>query len=80
MADGQYPEHERMAKIVDASQQIGEFIENGGYVLAHYNDSGRLVPDQRTTFEILADFFDIDLDKIESEKRAMLDAIRKEHG
>jgi hypothetical protein len=29
---------------------------------------------QKTTLQVLADYFDIDLDKIEAEKRAMLHA------
>lgn len=79
-----YPEHERLKAISDKSQAIGEFVEwlggAKGIVLAENIgsrgwDSG-LVPTGRTITALLAEFYEIDLDVIEHEKRAMLDALR----
>ena len=90
-----YPEHEKLSKIVDKSQSIGEFLEwlrfSKGIHLAswltievaavpeynwaayHYDD---LAYHGETTTDLLAEFFDIDQDKLEQEKRQMLDEIR----
>jgi hypothetical protein len=76
-----YPECEKMAAIADKSQIINDFIEwfmnkkdifvckfdegsNGYYVWGYSME------------KILAEFFDIDLYKIEKERRQMLDEIR----
>ena len=78
-----YPEHEKLAKVSDKSQVIGEFCEwlgEQGYCLAAYDDryySGRfLFNDGWDTQRRLAEFFDIDRGKLEAEKRQMLDEIR----
>lgn len=74
-----YPEHEKLKLIKDQSQIIGEFlawlqykkkislctIENDDYV-GYY----------KRIEEILANYFDIDLNKIEKEKMEMLNEIR----
>lgn len=123
-----YPEHEKMSKIVDKSQAIGEFLDwlqqEKGAVVHHWvsNDyeekcpgssifhfcvdgkrahgvGGELIAtavsctrckgtgkvtehfegwmDVGNTSDLLAEFFGIDLKKIEQEKRAMLDSIRE---
>ena len=79
--DDAYPEHAKMAKIADISQEIGEFIEalpKLGLLLADAQGDGfgRLFVTARSTNEILAQYFNIDLDKIETEKRQMLKQIR----
>lgn len=85
-----YPEHEKLKAVQVESQAIGEFIEEWcsqrGYALCQLVDSGK-----RTGFGaevvmeytpvanvvgLLAEFFGIDQDKIEAEKRAMLGAMR----
>lgn len=76
-----YPEHERLKKISDISQQVGYFIEwlNGEFTIAKWKQRRGvdvLVPAHKTTNEWLADYFDIDLDKIEEEKRQMLAELR----
>ena len=84
-----YPEHTKMLLITDQSQAIGEFLDRGEYVLAEwvtcpeYHEDGdecsqgtHLVPTPRSIDQILAVHFDIDLDKIEAEKRAMLAEMR----
>lgn len=74
-----WPEHAKQSKIVEESQAIGAFLdsENHPYVLAEYvifegRSSETLVPVSRSIQQILADYFEIDLNKIEAEKRDML--------
>ncbi len=76
-----YPEHEKMEAVKDKSKAIGEFLE-------WLSDTKRLVICDSTPFdelyvvnfsdeELLAEFFNIDMNKIEKEKRQMLKQIRK---
>jgi hypothetical protein len=76
-----HPEHEKLHLISDKSQTIGEFLEwlpTQGITLCtfHYNTE-QYCPAMQTITTLLAKFFDIDLDKIETEKRAMLDNLRQ---
>jgi len=78
-----YPEHEKMAGIRDQSQICGEFLEwlttEGGFHLAQRSDSGPwTVPALYDIAQLLAEFFEIDLTKIEAEKRQMLKDFSKE--
>ena len=77
-----YPEHEKLSEVSDKSQAIGEFIDwleyEKGIHLGFYPDGQE--PMQAVFMNIrdlLADFFEIDLDKIDLEKDAMLEAMRK---
>jgi hypothetical protein len=79
-------ELDRMLEVQQESQTIGEFLEwcNGrGMWLAQYmgNPTYRevLTPVGVSTEELLADFFEIDLNKAEQEKRAILAAIREDN-
>lgn len=77
-----YPEHTKLGKISEESQTIGEFLDGSPYVLAEYvtfegNDRETLVPVQKPIQQILADWFGIDLDAIEREKRQMLESMRQ---
>jgi hypothetical protein len=78
----QYPECEKMAAIKDKSQVIGEFLEwaseTQGFRLC-ISDwySNEYIPIGMTTEILLAKFFDIDLNKVEIEKRKILDNIRR---
>lgn len=36
----EYPEHQKLQAISDESQAIGEFIENGGFVLCTHREAG----------------------------------------
>jgi hypothetical protein len=112
----EYPEHEKLRAVSDASQAIGEFIETGGFTLGEFREAGNngepryvweegreidrapngndylrshadhnpayeswrgeLIPVGKSLTQILADYFEIDLDKIEHEKRQMLDEMR----
>ncbi len=118
-----YPEHEKLQKVVDKSQIIGEFLEylsSQGVHLRQWmdwteevtcdgnldfdciagrklsifngNDKGECsvckgssiltkqhegwMPYNKSIPTMLADFFEIDQNKIEEEKRAMLDKLR----
>jgi hypothetical protein len=79
-----YPEHEKLKKVSDKSQTIGEFIDwlqnEANYVIGQYKtskvDREILYPAHEGTQELLAKYFNIDLQKIEDEKRQMLKEIR----
>lgn len=77
----EYSEHDKLSAISDESQAIGEFLEMCGYTLCELDEVSytrpRFVPVAKSMQQILADYFEIDLSKIETEKRAMLDAIRE---
>jgi hypothetical protein len=80
MAAYPYPEHAKLAEVTDRSQTIGEFLEWLGDMhqirLAKYLKDDLVllnIPVQ----DLLAMFFGIDLKKLEAEKRAMLEELRK---
>lgn len=66
-----WPEHDRLARIQDESQAIGQFLDEGGYTLCKA-DGDVFEPVYEPLDRILARHFEIDLDKIEAEKRQML--------
>lgn len=75
-----YPEHEKLKALQGANQIVGNFIEwlgEAGYVIAKYDDIGDLWSANRSIDRLLAEHFEIDLDKLEEEKVAMLEEIRK---
>lgn len=77
-----YPEHDKMAKIADKSQKIGEFLDwlnsEKDIELKRWSEEhDEYVSVFTSTTVLLAEFFDIDLTKIEAEKRAMLDRMRE---
>lgn len=74
-----YPEHDKLSAVADESQTIGEFLDyNGlGYMLGeHVQDGNRFVPVNKSITVILAEYFHIDLTKIEAEKREMIEKMR----
>jgi hypothetical protein len=76
MAD--YPEHEKMLKIRNQSQAIGEFLEwleNEGIVLAEW-EGDKLWPSRESISHFLASYFGINPLQLELEKRRMLETIR----
>lgn len=77
--DTQYPEHEKLTKVKDESQSIGEFLEwlnPQGFAIAQWNGHTEQW-DCGTRHEwLLAKYFGIDTDKLEQEKRQMLAEIR----
>ena len=78
-----YPEHEKLAKIKDQSQAIGEFLEWLNFEkkmwLGEY-DRDTLIPARYDTVRLLAEFFDINQKLLEEEKREMLEELRKHNG
>ncbi len=82
--EDRFPEHAKLTAISDQSQAIGEFVdwlqEAHGAFLCHYEDDGQFPRAlQMPIRKLLAEFFEIDQDKIEDEKRAMLDTIRADN-
>lgn len=76
-----YPEHIRLTAISDQSQAIGEFLEwlgSQGVWLCEipepFNET--FFPIHRSTQSLLADHFEIDQNRLEQEKRQMLDELR----
>lgn len=77
----EYPEHDKLTKVKDQSQLIGEFLDWLGTQGIHlasypYDDSEHLWELFQTREELLAQRFDINLVKLENEKRQMLEEIR----
>lgn len=93
-----YPEHEKLHKVKDESQAIGEFLDRftyrgQGVVLASYHTHGEhctekgrkvcgfrqdeLYPILGNINSLLAEHFGIDLNKLDDEKRAMLEELRR---
>lgn len=81
----QYPEHDKLSAVKDQSQTIGAFLEwmpsNGYYVGQYIQDPEwkdyQFVPSNLTINQLLAEYFEVDLDKLEDEKRQMLESIRE---
>lgn len=88
-----YPEHEKLKKVQEKSQAIHEFIKEflskkgimlGKYCTYEYETpSGRIkekedfLPWPEDLTKLVAEFFNIDLNKIETEKRQMLEECRQ---
>jgi hypothetical protein len=72
-----YPEHVKLGLIHEKSQACYDFLQflsTKGILLGRYdNMSGRLVTTAPPVMELLAEFFEIDMNKIEAEKRAMVE-------
>lgn len=79
-----YLEHKKLEIVSDYSQKVGEFIdwlEGQKIFLAEYVGTGwseTLEIAYRGTTQLLAEFFEIDLNKIEEEKQLMLAHIANE--
>ena len=73
----EYPEHDKLKAIQPLSQAVGDFIEwlsGQGLWICEHRDTfgGEWVPALRSRDQLLAKHFEIDLDKLEGEKRVML--------
>lgn len=79
-----YPEHVKMQAVIDDAQIIGEFmdwLESEGYYIARYEEvegysNPQLVVSMKRPDEFLSSYFGIDQQKVESEKRQILDELR----
>lgn len=74
-----YPEHEKLKEIAPLSQAVYDFIEwcgtKGVSLMRWSEDFDNWIP-APSIRNLLADHFEIDEDKIELEKRAMLGYMR----
>lgn len=78
----EYPEHEKLSKVSQKSQACGEFLDwlyQQGYHLCSISDGyeDTYVPTPKPVRRLLAEYFEIDEEKIETEKRAMMAELRK---
>jgi hypothetical protein len=78
------PECEKLAAIKDEGQVIGEFLEwleGKGWFLceykADYYEGNMPLPIRFNIDHLLAEYFNIDLKKVEAEQRALLEEIRR---
>lgn len=79
----QYPECEKLASVKEKSQELGEFLEwlKRKYELCTWEQEDGddvLCPARVTTESILAEYFGIDMTKVEEEHRAMLASLQGE--
>ena len=73
-----YPEHDKLMKAREESPIIGNFLEFCGYTLCYYNKQyDEFVPTNLSIEEVLAEFFDIDLDILNQEKMEMLEQLQR---
>ena len=78
-----YPEHEKLKEVRHKSQAIYDFLEwareKDIYLVQSFYDEDEGVPfegaPQQPVQQLLAEFFEIDLMKLEEEKQRMLDSI-----
>jgi hypothetical protein len=91
MPEPQCPECEKLSKVSKQSDPIGQFLEwlknARGYKVAEYitdphsyrGEDQILVEVKETTEQLLADYFDIDLEKVEKERQMLLNWLREEN-
>lgn len=83
------PELDKMKAAKETSQKIGEFIEwlgeNGYHICIECSgggmpdgDSSEYWPCNESIEKLLAKYYNIDLNKVEQEKRAILEEFRKQ--
>jgi len=79
MTDEPYPEAAKMLEVREKSQTIGAFIDDSGYSLCIYSETQNVyLPIRKSIEQILADYFGIDLDKVEKERQQILATVRSE--
>jgi len=69
-----YPEHDKLRGVSGKSQAIGEFVDwlGGKGIILAKRQGEDLIPAGTRIQALLAEFFEIDEDEIEAEKRVML--------
>ena len=74
-------ECDRLHTIAPQSQVIGEFLDwlqcERGLTLCDNDKHDRYYPARVSITDLLAEYFDIDESKVEDERRAILEAIRR---
>lgn len=80
----EYPQHEKLATVKDLSQEIGVFLDwldEQDWHLGEWDENGfgeqELFLIRLNSNQILARFFEIDLDKLEEEKLRILEGQRE---
>ena len=77
---GKYPECEKLKAVSDKSQEIGAFLDwlqsQKKVVLATYLPTDDLMPMRFSMEELLAEYYEVDLKKVEKERRAILKALQ----
>lgn len=82
----EFPELAKMESVNPESQAIGAFIEwlgENGMAICQTEDGlrgTRFFPVMKSTEQLLAAHFQIDLGKVEAERRSVLDAFRQRSG
>jgi cobalamin biosynthesis Mg chelatase CobN len=75
-----YPEHEKLHKVADESQSIGEFLawmNRTGYLIGTWNErKGRIDEVSMTIQELLGEYYGIDPEKLNKEKDQILLELR----
>ena len=77
--DDRHPEHEKLKAISDTSQAIGEFLswlQVEGMTICQLGRYEEFSPIRTSISTLLARYFEIDEQKLEREKAAMLADIR----
>jgi hypothetical protein len=73
------PECERLSAITDEWNAVAQFLDNSEFSLCEWSDrNNQYVPVHKTLTQVLAEYFDIDMDKVEAERSALLEEIRKQ--
>lgn len=79
MARSRYPESDKVLAVQKQSQACGEFLDwlkQEKLLMLCEDINGEWMPTFKSTEKLLQEFFDIDPDKLEKERRAMLDELR----
>lgn len=82
----EYPEHVKLKNLDGANETIGDFLEwldENGMVVCQRTDNNvhnLYWPVAKSVEQLIAEFFGLDRKKLEDEKRAMLDEIRRANG
>lgn len=74
----EYPECDKLAKVAEDSNKIGQFLdwcEENDIVLCTYTEL-HPSPLQTRREELMAKYYEIDLNKVETERRAILESCR----
>ena len=81
------PECERLKDVAPVSQKIGEFVdwlqtEKKFIICEEYEDGGITTNESAylNMEKLLAEFFEINMDKVEKERRALLAWVQKQNG
>lgn len=78
-----YPEHNLLASVKLKSQAIGEFLEwltEQGLTICkmeHHFGHSEFIPHRYRIEQLLAEHFEIDLDRLEDEKQAMWEELQR---